>query len=1474
MIITNNTKSDLKKISFKGMEPARTSTGREAFDFFLPYDTEKYTKAEVELVPLKMEGTKFAVDKDCTPVTVSLDQNGKATVNPARVAVGNQAFAYRFKLTDTTGKSTYHTDSGIRTEAKDTANYAVVLRNRTKVTNPAGTIIHLMPDNHNVGWSFDSTGKLVEDPATRARALGAKRNHFSTYGGNIAGIVQDIPRMHEMGYDLVLATPLFGGDEVSNHGYWTTNPFQMTKKNGTFEDFIGLNVELHKKGMALIADGAFVNEGMEGYRFKHIQKWGVKRSPYVYNFRMTGSPTIKNLPGVDPKSAEGKEIYSHIKIHVVNGNKKFTCSDNGIESTSQQRDPKKLTYVQLYDDRTLSAKQREQIQKGELIDPSLSEHTTGNHYDITNDNHSVILRKFEISEDEIPEFEKRMEDNKDLYSSNKLAFLQTALSFRNFNIDTHADNFEAWDGNADIAKLRYGYSMKDEENFALSGTSLEEKRKYQQGGYQNQDHIQKVAMFWTQSTKNGLVEHSARVLSQSKTGAAGYRAILDANRDGNTSVIHPMSAEVMDDAVIANVLNGKYRIPELKTTSNVKDRLTEDLMNLPLESIEFSPDVTAVLGTPFVSKKAFTKEDVRKTRYEFYQDKEHLDRVPQEYAAVYAEADDFYATTLASFASDVVKKADTENKFVDPKGELTDAGKLALPLIARDIMKFAVVKALAPDVKIENKNGRLVYDQKALGEVSLKNIAGSGISSNSPEDEAHKVVALMKKGVAGISDADKALLADSIKQRFEGIKESDLKMAYVQVDRTASGLNWRTDATKDTAPIGEVRDGWENFASVMDEAKEFWTGFADSIREVNPNAYIIGEMTDTKDLMGLTDGVSGAYDNNMELETNFVNDTGVSGLSNYSYFFSSVLGTLSTGTDSGKRGENLDKVKAKIQEGRLDGWNVNKGFIFQYAQDGVKTSHNFAANHDKPRLLSIFALDNQLFHWNYAEAQVKEDYTKAEKAAADATKKLDELKKDPSQKEKIEKQTAELEKKTKERDTKQARFKNAQADYKRLTEKYTPGIVAAKLTPNCKAVAMAKAIDESMGKVIDGMADITDKEGTKKKLTDAIKDLAQGEFKGKKFNPEAFGVSPIDFAIGDVLTQAKEKHGLKLTEDQEKKLNDQTFETLLQPALDKMLFVDKVFALLPGRNTSYSGDEYLATGYEAPCKNLYQQNRNVAHREWLNDPSKAYINKYYQEKKRINNFRRDKDLSALAKGETVVLRTPEQGVLAMFRYDKTSELICLAHSKNISSNDTKDLSENPVRQGYKIDGDHLAKEYTVDQIDLSGYKSEEIPVLGEDGKPKFDEKGKPKFEDKTRYAPQKEEGKDSDGTVIAGLAGGLALGTYFVDGIDTAAKTVYGVCKQVCKEAGKEVEKYVVKQFKDKAEYEKYLEAAKAGAEFEFTAAHKIRLTNNVMVLKRAAEKAGKVAFHGNQKHDANYIKIQSYINSKATLNTKQKAAI
>ncbi|MDD3419650.1 MAG: hypothetical protein PHE78_03500, partial [Candidatus Gastranaerophilales bacterium] len=1050
---------NVKKVNFKGMENTRNEKGRDSIDFFLPYDDKKF-QAYVDFVPVIKKGSEYSVDKHSEPQAFKIENRTPLPINPSRIALENQTFAYRFRLVpkDQSGKeiagatALYHTDSGLRAIKKDSPEgerFTLVFRDRAKVTNPGGQIIHLMVDNYNPGVSMKN-GEVVKDEKILKKTRESKRNHFNQYGGTIDGIIDDIPRLKEMGYSFVLATPngLIGQDKRSSHGYWTSNPFQSPERGVKT-----LAKELYKQDIGLILDGAFVNEGMEGYRLQHIQKWG-EQSPYINNFKIVNKMAIKNLPNVDPTTEEGKKIYGRIKLNIVNANKKYSFNNSDISTEKNTRDPKQYTIVQLYDEGLLSSKQKEQVGNNVILD-SYGEHTTPNHYEITNDNHSVLLREFIIPEDEVKDFEDRIAKNQHLYEKDRQKFLKTVLDFKNYSVDTHANGFETWDGNADIAKLRYMYSAADEQNLSLKGITKEQKREIQSGAYQNQDHIQQVGIYWTKAVRNTLLEHTANTLKTVKTGAAGYRTKLDDSQ----GQLPERAGDVMTNDVIQNVLDNKYNIPQLDTTSSVKVRLAQDLINLPLETIGFAPDLTAVLGSPFISKKAFTKEDIGKSRYDFYQEQGYKE-MPDRFSKMYNEADEFYMATdnsVVEFANEMIRKADKENKLIDKENKLTPMGKLMLPLLAEDIHKFAVVKALAPQVKVETKDGELIFDEKALSKVNLKTIGEEGIAAGSPDEEAAETLKVMRHGLGRIPQNDQKILIENIAYRIKGLNEENLKMAYVVVDRTASGLNWRTDATKDNAPIGEVRDGIENFVPAMEESMAFWKGFADGIKEINPNSYIIAEMTDTGDLMKQSGDITGKYKNNMALESAFVAATGVSGLSNYNYTYSSPLSIVAgiKSDEPGAGDTNVEGLKNNLI-GNQPGWHGNEGLFFGYPQDQVKTSHNFFANHDKPRMLSILALDNNLFHGgDKSEGYVKE---------------------------------------------------------------YTPNYFAEGKTPSYKALAMAKAIDHNLGAEAYNMGIAEDQ---KTALKIALRDLAEGSFLGSKFDPEAFGVAPIEVAISDVFKQAK-----------------------------------------------------------------------------------------------------------------------------------------------------------------------------------------------------------------------------------------------------------------------------------------------------------------------------------------------------------------
>ena len=120
------------------------------------------------------------------------------------------------------------------------------------------------------------------------------------YDTSIQDIIDKIPHMKEMGFRRLLATPIFGQDNLSTHGYWTNNPFQITSRYGNMHDFQKLQIELFKNSMGYIADGAFTAQ------LTNKHEWIVRFGESYFdpnanikitttgNYTFTSNPTLVN----------------------------------------------------------------------------------------------------------------------------------------------------------------------------------------------------------------------------------------------------------------------------------------------------------------------------------------------------------------------------------------------------------------------------------------------------------------------------------------------------------------------------------------------------------------------------------------------------------------------------------------------------------------------------------------------------------------------------------------------------------------------------------------------------------------------------------------------------------------------------------------------------------------------------------------------------------------------------------------------------------------------------------------------------------------------------------------------------------------------------------------------------------------------------------------------------------------------------
>lgn len=1378
-----------EKVNFKGSQKSKDSHGYETYEFFLPHDKEKY-EVKVEIAPVIKENSNWFVDEKSKIEEFQIKPDEKFVFDPSKTFLPNQDFAYRFKIFNKATKEvTYHQDNGVRIDKygdKKDPKFVIIHRDRIP-GKMSGVMGHALADNFNPGYKMEN-GKPVSVSGLRETMIDIQRNHFNLYGGNIAGIIEKIPYLQEMGFDRILFTPF--GDDRSNHGYWTKNGYQITDRVGNIEDYKKLNVELAKKGMSLVADGAFVNEGLEGIHFRYNLKWG-EQSPFNNWIKGHGYKTIGILPSVDATTKEGKELFSHLKIKVTNGDYKYTYAQDGsLIKTANKRDKTQRTFFQVYDDRLVS---KELLAKDEVL-PKSDILETNNHYEIANHNDSVIIDAFVVNEDELGDFYARMEKNKEKCKNgaDQADFLKSVLKFQNYQIGVKTPgNFNTWDGNVDVAKMNYTYTNKDEQDLTLKGATAAEKEAYKQATYQVRDYVQKTGSYWTKLAKNSIIEGFANVIKGTEDTKEGYKKLILGTSEDKDAPCNNLgkARQVIDNEIIENVINNSYHISELQKTGVSQQLLLENIMNYPMEAIQFSDDLTPVLGSPYLSKKSSNPDDILKTRNEIFQSNNY-DSIPKKYRDLYYEMDhDFYHGRFSSVAHKIIEKADKDGSLglFNEKGHLTEKGKLVVPLISDDVSKFLIIKSLAPNVKIENKKGELEYDYAALRKVGLLSInGGKGISASSPEEEAKKVLNLLKEGISEITDKDKNILSENIKDRFKDVSTNALKMAYVILDKTESGLNWRTDATKDTMEIDNIRNGTDAIAKEWEEKGiPVWEAFVKGIRKENPNSLIITEMTDLHEPELFGPG-SERFLNDLDATTKFVQHTGATTVSNYNVLYGSLQRMFLRDFQTGENGEGWDDYKKqlnKIEEamtGKNDWGGKNVGFLYNLPADGVKHSHNFIGNHDKPRLMHNLVLDMGVFYnHNDAKETIKE-----------------------------------------------------------LTKIYAPNVeTKTGVKPDTKAIAMAKAVGESLIPMVnDESIGIADKQKTKEALMGALQDLVSGEYKGKKFNSENFGVVSLDTAIRDVITQAQHSHGLVLDVDKDKsndkfkKLTNKSFELMTREARQKSNVMDTFLMAMPGDPTFYMGDQLVESGYETACKNINVKNRNILHWEWLEDKDKEFVKKFHDEKKEIWNIRRDKELSALSNGDTAYLSPvanwggdyENKQVSAFFRYNDESNVIVLAHNKNVEMK--KHIIKDPLKMS-------LEERETINGTDIALNLNQKTPSIE-----KIDIT--PEYSDATKNVIRK------------GLAGGLPEKTMFKDAMDKTSAIVYGVCK--------EAEKYVIKQFDNEETYRKYIEKPTEGV------AKAIDLKKNVMVLK-------KVAFRG--RPNSNHIKIQAYLNSKTYLNEKEKYA-
>ncbi len=872
----NNRNISNKNISFKGFESSYNKKGQRTFDFFIP---PKYVQSPGKDESIVLE---FALYNNKTG-KIEETYSEKFPEGSNKVSLNEDDVKY---ITQNSDGLLYRFKIGDKiiydeTETKEVGNGDNKEKFNVLKTSPNTGITPKTGTQYHV--FLDSNIARQENPY-RNTEFDFVHNHFNKLGGNIKGLDYLLTKTDELNpYRYIISNPDIGADPTSSHKYWPNNIYQCTD----MEAFKDLNFHCFERGKGYVADGAFTSQSIQSPLAQHVYKWG-EQSPWANMLKIdTGSGKIPCI-GVLP---DNKEAMKHVGVKIVN---------NPREKGYQRNKP---SYIQFFDDRLVSI---DSIAKNELI--KSTDKNPEDHYEITSNNDSVYMFSFEITPEDTTQLDAFKNAGRNYVMLNEFKKEEDKtnfLRFENFRIvNRHsASGATYWDGNRDIIKMNLSNSKNTEAN----ELGMQYARQY----------IIDAATFWTETIQSDLILKTAQASDKEKAEIA-------------------KNNETDFDEIKANLSAPDARFPVLEQKKDISDYLRE----FPLQSIETSPELSAIFAQPNFNDELLDSKDFASKM----------------------------ETAVESVLDNVIlKKFQKEQDASFRNTELFKEYKqYAIKTFAPMIIKTLYAGALNREAV--SSDGELINEK--LKDITLRGIVIKHHIPDSPKEERKFVIDEIRNGFT------RSVLESAEKKVFnelENVSLDDFKLADAIVSQGKGGLNWRFDAAKDIGDLDAVRNRQAKFEKIWKETTSFWTDFIANIRKYNPASYVINEITDLGALIGKSEGIGGdaAFEKAKATENQFLADSGSTTSSNYIFFFHKLACFVGTNTESNTDGFNNPKERAGNLE-QLRSSIVD--FMEQNQPENVYLTHSFVENHDKPRALHTLPLDIELFH--SAKIEGNADYEK------------------------------------------------------------------------------------------------------------------------------------------------------------------------------------------------------------------------------------------------------------------------------------------------------------------------------------------------------------------------------------------------------------------------------------------------------------------------------------------------------------------
>ena len=156
--------------------------------------------------------------------------------------------------------------------------------------------IHEADDHQTPHWVKDTVWYQIfpdrfakKDASSKLKWGKLPVHNHELYGGNLKGVIEKLPYLHDLGVTGVYFTPIF--ESPTAHKYDTTDYYKIDPQFGTLEDLQELVKQAHALNIKVMLDGVFNHAGIQHKFFQDVIKHG-EQSKYKNSFYIERYPVI------------------------------------------------------------------------------------------------------------------------------------------------------------------------------------------------------------------------------------------------------------------------------------------------------------------------------------------------------------------------------------------------------------------------------------------------------------------------------------------------------------------------------------------------------------------------------------------------------------------------------------------------------------------------------------------------------------------------------------------------------------------------------------------------------------------------------------------------------------------------------------------------------------------------------------------------------------------------------------------------------------------------------------------------------------------------------------------------------------------------------------------------------------------------------------------------------------------------------